>query len=437
MRSIRNYWTKRFVSLLFETAFVPGALLAVPNPAPDAIEAGAINPKEAKAQLSRGLEQFTKGDYAGAEKYFNESIRLDSSQVEVRLLLAEIRLRQGRLDDAEALVRKAMSIKPNSPNMLVALGNVLLLKKDSARAEEMYRKALAINKNHVPAHLGLGELYLKLLNKPQEAIAAYGRAVEINPDLLSARLALGSAYAATGQIDKAIAAFQVATKLAPTDPQALHAIGRLQAGQKKLDQAVSSFSAALTANAFYMPALIDRADVLFELGRNQEAAVDYVSAVAREGNNAQLWLKLGLVNDRLQRKSEAIKAYQKAVSINSSLSLAYNNMAWLVMDEKDRLDQALEWSTKATSLAPANPQFHDTLGWIYRARGELVPARKSLETATQLTPPQADVFYHLGIVLQEQGQKKEAEDAFKRSLQIDKRFRDAPDAERRLGELSK
>src|SRR5664279_2799098 len=130
MQSTRNFWVKRFAHVFFVAACVPGIVLAVPNPAPEAIEARAINPKEAKAQLSRGLEQLTKGDVAAAEKYFNESIRLDSSQVEVRLVLAEIRLRQGRLDDAEALVRKAMSVRPNSPNILVALGNVLLIKKD-------------------------------------------------------------------------------------------------------------------------------------------------------------------------------------------------------------------------------------------------------------------------------------------------------------------
>jgi len=124
------------------------------------------------------------------------------------------------------------------------------------------------------------------------------------------------------------------------------------------------------------------------------------------------------------------------VSINPGLSLAYNNMVWLIMDEKDRLDQALEWSTKATSLAPTIPQFYDTLGWIYRARGELDLARKSQETATQLTSPQADVFYHLGIVLQEQGLKKAAEAAFKRSLQIDKNASFAADASRRLSGLS-
>ena len=185
-----------------------------------------------------------------------------------------------------------------------------------------------------------------------------------------------------------------------------------------------SYTAALKANASYLPALIDRADALAELARDQEAVLDYESAVRKQADNAQLWLKLGVINDRLKRKDEAIRAYQKAVSINPNAALAYNNMTWLTIDEKSSLDQAQARSIKATTLAPNVPQFHDTLGWIYHARGELDLARKSLET-------------DLGVVLQEQGKKKEAEEAFKRSLQIDRRFQGASDAERRLGELSK
>lgn len=429
--AIRKYSV--FVALL---AVLPGIGLALPTQSVTTTESAAAKSSAGHAALMQGLDLFSKGDLAGAEKSLNESIKLDPYLVETYLVLAEIRLRQSRLDDAETLVRKALSVKPKAPNTLVALGNVMLLKKDSTQAEAMYRKALAINKDHVPAYLGLGELNLRVLNKPKEAIAAYTRATEINPDLASARFALGTAYAAAKQNNEAVTAFQAAAKLAPSDPQPLHAIGRIQASEKKLDQAVSSFTAALAANGGYLPALIDRADAQAELGHDEDAIKDYQSALTRQADNAQLWLKSGLINDRRGHKDEAIKAYRKAVSINSSLSLAYNNLAWLTMGDKDGLEQALEWSRKATDLAPKVPQFHDTLGWIHRARGDLDQARKSLETATQLSPPQADAFYHLGIVLQEQGLKKEAETAFKRSLQLDKNAPFATDANRRLSSLA-
>lgn len=436
MRSIDKDLNRLVRCAFLIVVMSPCIVLALPTKTMPTIDASTAAASTGRAALMQGVELFAKGDLAGAEKSLNEGLKLDPALVEIYLVLAEIRLRQNRFDDAEAIVRKAMTVKPNAPNILVALGNVLLLKKSNTQAEEMYRKALAINKDHVPAYLGLGELYLRALNKPKEAITAYRRAAEINPNLPSAHFALGTAYAAAKQKDEAIAAFQKAAKLTPTDPQAMHAIGRLQASEKKLDLAVTSFTEALTANASYQPALIDRADALAELGRNQEAVLDYENAVRKQADNAQLWLKLALINDRLKRKDEAIDAYKKALSFNSSFSLAYNNLAWLTMENKSDLDQALAWSIQATSLAPKVPQFYDTLGWIYRARGELEMARKSLETATRLTPPQADAFYHLGVVLQEQGKTKEARAALTRALQIDKGFANAADADRRLGSLA-
>ena len=401
------------------------------------IDLSTARPSIENEAMARSLALIVKGDLAGAEASLNESLKLDPALAEAFLALAEIRLRQGKPDEAEAFVRKALAIRPDAPNILVALGHVLLLRKDSAQAEVFYRKALAIDKNHVSAYMGLGELFLRVLNRPREAIAAYSRAVTLNPNLPRAHFALGTAYAVTKQTNEAITAFQAAAKLEPGDPQPSHAVGRIQASQKRLDQAVLSFSAALAANASYLPALVDRADALAELERNREAIADYESALRQRPEDAQLWLKSGLVNERLRHKSDAVKSYKKALSINPDFPLAYNNLAWLAMEEGVNLDQALAWSTKATTLAPKVPQFHDTLGWIYHARGDLEMSRRSLEHAATLTPPQAEVHYHLGIVLQEQGKKKEAETAYRQALRIDRRFGNAGDANKRLGELAK
>ncbi|MBC7618570.1 MAG: tetratricopeptide repeat protein [Candidatus Saccharibacteria bacterium] len=186
-----------------------------------------------------------------------------------------------------------------------------------------------------------------------------------------------------------------------------------------------------------MPALIYRADALAELERNREAISDYESAVVKRPDDAQIWLKKGLVNEGLQRKADATKAYRKALVLNPNLPLTYNNLAWMAVEDSTNLDQALAWSIKATTLAPNVPQFHDTLDWIYRARNELELSRKSLEIATKLAPPQADVHYHLRIVLQEQGKKKEAEVAFKQALRIDENFLHVSETRKRLGELSR
>lgn len=423
------------MALFFAT--VPRSAPAAPVRSTGLGELSASLGSAGNESLTSGLALIAKGDLAGAEKALNTSIKLDPALAEAFLALADIRLRQGNLQGAEIFARRAMAIRPDAPNSLVALGNVLLLGKKGVQAEELYRKALAIDKDHVSAYMGLGELYLTVLKQPTEAIVAYRHAATLSPRLAPAHFALGTAYATAKAPGKAIAAFQEAAKLAPDDPQPFHVIGRLQASEKNLDLAVLSLSAALAANPAYLPALIDRADALAELERNGEALADYETIVRKRPDDAQLWLKLGLVNERLQRRSDAVKAYQKALNLNPSLPLAYNNLAWMAMQEKSNLEQALAWATKATQLARNVPQFHDTLGWIHHARGELDLARKSLETAAKIAPPQADVYYHLGVVLQEQGKKKEAAAALNQALQIDKRFANAADANKRLGELSK
>jgi Flp pilus assembly protein TadD len=86
-------------------------------------------------------------------------------------------------------------------------------------------------------------------------------------------------------------------------------------------------------------------------------------------------------------------------------------------------------------LKPEFPQFQDTLGWVRRARGELVEAARVLEKAKTLKPEQPDVFYHLGVVYSEQGRGNDAAASFQRALALNSGFSNAPDARQRLALL--
>jgi tetratricopeptide (TPR) repeat protein len=109
----------------------------------------------------------------------------------------------------------------------------------------------------------------------------------------------------------------------------------------------------------------------------------------------------------------------------------------MAAERKAALDEALEWSKKAVELAPAVVLFQDTLGWVYRSRGDLSEAAAVLEQAAAGKPPIADIQYHLGIVYSEQKKNKEAIAAFRKALQINGNFSAAEDARRRITALSR
>ena len=103
----------------------------------------------------------------------------------------------------------------------------------------------------------------------------------------------------------------------------------------------------------------------------------------------------------------------------------------------EKSDQAVVWAKKAVALAPKVPQFHDTLGWSYRAQGDRIRATAALETASNLQPVQADIVFRLGTVYEEADRKAEAKAAYARALSLKSDFAEAAQARARLAALSK
>lgn len=147
-------------------------------------------------------------------------------------------------------------------------------------------------------------------------------------------------------------------------------------------------------------------------------------------------LKIGLVEQRQQRTGEAEKAYLEAIQLDPKQAMAYNNLAWLAAERKADLDHALAWATKAVALLPRDATCEDTLGWVYRARGEHDKAAVALRKASALEPQNPEVLYHLGVVDAEEGQTREARESLTKALATNRDFDGSSDAKARLASLS-
>ncbi len=91
-----------------------------------------------------------------------------------------------------------------------------------------------------------------------------------------------------------------------------------------------------------------------------------------------------------------------------------NTVAWQEIGDKGALDRSLILARAAVDLAPQVAAYRDTLGWIYRARGQLPQAAAELEKAATSDDP--EIVTHLGIVYQDLGQKAQAAATFQRAL---------------------
>ena len=85
-----------------------------------------------------------------------------------------------------------------------------------------------------------------------------------------------------------------------------------------------------------------------------------------------------------------------------------NNLAFLVADVGANLEEALNLSQQVVKRAPQQPDFADTLGWIYLKKGTADAALGIFTNLARKHPENATYRYHLGLALLGQGDKTKA-----------------------------
>lgn len=162
------------------------------------------------------------------------------------------------------------------------------------RTEEMeeWEKALSIVGNERYAeHLGLS--YLKL-GRYQEAIAAFKKAIQLNPSSASAYNNLGFALFRVGEYEEARKQYQMSIKLDPYYFKAYSNLGGLLGDMGEYEEAVRVLNTAIRINPDYFPAYGNIAIVYSRMGKPKEVIPffqDYLKRNPEDYQRVQQLLK--------------------------------------------------------------------------------------------------------------------------------------------------
>ena len=118
--------------------------------------------------------------------------------------------------------------------------------------------------------------------------------------------------------------------------------------------------------------------------------------------------RLAQVNSRLQKLPEAEKALREVLSENADHADALNDLAYVLLGRNLQLAEAETFARRATTLAPTNARFFDTLARVQLARGNEGAAEQSFKTALRFEPNQTDALLGLARLLAARGDRSEA-----------------------------
>ncbi len=119
-------------------------------------------------------------------------------------------------------------------------------------------------------------------------------------------------------------------------------------------------------------------------GRLEDAEALYRHVLVVRPESVRAWVNLGNVAADQGRRAEAEASYRRALEMAPDDADALNNLAWLLLAERTRLEEAEALAARAARLlGPERPLALDTLGRIQLARGRCAEAADSFQAALE------------------------------------------------------
>ncbi len=233
---------------------------------------------------------------------------------EVLNMLGAIRLSQGRLTEAVALLSQGRTAAPREPMLACNLGRALAGLGRVEEAREAFQAAIKLRPDFVDARFEAAQLAHRT-RQFDEAEKAFRQLLRIMPGHLHAKMALGAVLADGGKPQEAEAPLRRALEEA-ADPRLkaqvhLH-IGMALRRQRRDEEALAACDEAEKLDPMVPDLALHRAEALQNLQRPDEALAVLRDHLARNPGDPTAHHLYNDLLHRLGRKEEFLKSYDRA-----------------------------------------------------------------------------------------------------------------------------
>ena len=191
------------------------------------------------------------------------------------------------------------------------------------------------------------------------------------------------------------------------DSQRLLAEGAAAVQAGEFDAAIARFQKVLDGLDADSPMA---GELYLRLGETYRRKGDLDSAIrslARANEllpgNATVIGTLALALDSSGNRPDAQRAYRATLDVDPNNAIAMNNLAFLLAESGEDLDDALRLSRRAMELMPESMEMADTAGWVQMKRGDNDAAIALFAAAVAREPAEEGFRDHLLMALERKG----------------------------------
>ena len=200
-------------------------------------------------------------------------------------------INSGRFAEGEARAREVLERQPRNAAGQYLMGLSSLMQERAADALAYFEGAMRTDRVNPNLHFMAGLAHGKL-GRIDDAIAAYRRALQYQPEFVEARANLAYLLEHSGKIDEAAECYRRALVLAPNEWTALNRLGHCERLMGQPNSSLATLEKALAINPRSAPTLNEVALTLLQLDRPEDAIAKLREAVGVDPTFAAGWANL-------------------------------------------------------------------------------------------------------------------------------------------------
>lgn len=223
-------------------------------------------------------------------------------------------IRTGRFAAAENVFDQVLEAFPDHPNALHFMGLLRAQQQHMDEAIALVVRAVEVAPDNAHAWNNLGNLYLQT-GRPNEAAEAYQRCLSIAPDAPEALANIGFMLRRIGAIDDAEFLYRRALAEHPDFPEALNNLGAILVARRAYEEAEPLLKRAIEVEPQFSAPYTNLGRICTETDRKPEAIDWFYRSIAAQPSDTVAHKLLIYTHYRLGERDKAAEAARKWLAL--------------------------------------------------------------------------------------------------------------------------
>lgn len=321
---------------------------------------------EMKVEYAQVL--FSTGKLKQALKALDEAEIYQPGDMEIVLLRANIFLQQSKFEQSLTWFEKALPVDEDADMVYYSMGLANVGLGNLEKAIECFKATIEVNIKHEDALLELTTC-LDLTDQLEVSLPFYEKFIDNDPYSASGWYNLGIVYDKLQQYDKALQAYDYAIIIEDDFSSAYFNMGNTYLSTNNFDKALECFN------------------------KTQEL---------EEWDDPSLYLCLGQCYFRMRMYEDAIKFYNRSISIDQQMDQAYFGIGEC-LDQMERWYESIHFFKKALELDEINPMYMQAIAEAEYKIGNVVSALEMYNSLVEIEYDNISAWLDFSFIYYEQG----------------------------------